>query len=131
MSTAEMPRLTGVTREDGECDRCHRELGKVYEVTHPDGTVATYGRRCCAKVTGWRGDLERAVRIARRTAVVAARKATMADAGYELVEGPVTPSEWFGWEVVTNDRLWDGHDEQGQTPYGRWQTWQEALADAR
>lgn len=128
-AAAEMPRLTGVIQEAGECDRCHRELGRVYEVTDLDGTVATYGRRCCAKVTGYRGDLERAVRMARRALVMDARKATLAAAGCVLVDPVREPADWFGWEVATNDRLWDGHDADGREPlpFQRWQTWKEAL----
>ncbi len=125
------PRLTGVVRADGECARCNREIGKVYEVLLLDGSTATYGRRCCAKVTGYSGDLDKAAKFAVRAAVVASRWVAVAEAFPGLVEGLGAWTElttpWAVVEVVVNDRLWDGHDAHGhRRGWGRWQSWREA-----
>lgn len=120
-TTTATPILTGVTNDKGQCDRCNRELGKVYEVRHPDGTTATYGRRCCAKVTGYRGDLDRAVRSARRQVVITARRATMVAAGHDVVDVASTPAEHYVWYVLTGDGNWAGHDEDGRPGNLTWE----------
>jgi hypothetical protein len=77
--------LTGITHDAGQCDRCGRELGRIFGVRWPDGTEQSLGRRCAAKATGWAaGAVEReaarlrwladrdARRAAHRTELVAA-----------------------------------------------------------
>ena len=96
--------LTGIVLEAGQCNACGRELGRVFQVSHPDGTTATYGRRCAAKATGYT-NVARAARTARRGAVVASRAAKAAAAFPGLYVDP--------WEIIVNDRLWSGEDADG------------------
>ena len=79
--------LTGITLDNGQCDRCHRELGRVFSVRWPAGAEQTLGRRCAAQATGWAaGAVEReaarlrwlAEREVRRTA----RRAELVAAGH-------------------------------------------------
>jgi hypothetical protein len=75
--------LTGITSEQGQCDACGRELGRVFSVRYQNGTEGTLGRRCAAKATGWAvGAVERE---ANRTAWLAARDEKRASHRAELV----------------------------------------------
>ena len=115
MATA---KLTGITSEEGRCARCNREIGRVYEVLHPDLTTATYGRRCCTKVTGYR-NVDKALAVALRAVVIESRWAKIA-AAYPHAEGIGVA------EVVATDRLWDGEDADGHgrgfSRFGDWRT---------
>jgi hypothetical protein len=121
--------LTGITSESGECDRCGRELGRIYEVRHPDGTTGTYGRKCCAVVTGYKAN--RIEALAAQAARIAAAEATRAYR-YEIItaEFPQAPApgEWptqtVTDECVGNDSLWNGRG----TP--RWADWRAMMREA-
>ena len=63
--------LTGITRAHGLCACCGRTLGRVFELS--DGN--TYGRRCAAKLTGYKVT-DQAVRMA---AHAAKREAAIAE----------------------------------------------------
>lgn len=125
------PRLTGIMSDSGECERCHREIGRVFEVRHPDGTTATYGRRCCVKVTGYtRLDVE--LRIARRGLIIGSRRAKITAEFPELAEliGVHSPGATDVNVIIADDRLWHGEDEQGHDRgYSRSGDWRTALRD--
>lgn len=124
MPTAATATLTGIVSTEGQCARCDRELGRVFTVLHADGTEATYGRRCCAKVTGWKpNQLDREATRLRRLAIITARRAavTAAFPRFDINNGD-------GLTIVTNDRLWN--DADGHTRgFCRWATWTEAITD--
>lgn len=79
--------LTGITATSGQCDRCGRELGRIFGVRWPDGSEQNLGRRCAAKATGWAaGAVEREAarlrRLAERDARRAAHRAELVAAGH-------------------------------------------------
>lgn len=114
-ATTTRPKLTGIHLTDGECDCCGRNLGKVFEVRHPDGQTATYGRACAAKVTGWKPNrVEAEAKAAARTALVESRVATVT-AAYPSV------TRDHAYDVAVLDSLWDGTARE----WNRWHTWQE------
>jgi hypothetical protein len=87
MTQATYAALTGITLGSGQCDRCGRELGRVFGVRWPDGTEQTLGRRCAAKATGWAaGAVEREAarlrRLAERDERRTARRAELVAAGH-------------------------------------------------
>lgn len=115
MTTTTAPKLTGIHLTDGECDSCGRNLGKVFEVRHPDGTTATYGRRCAAKVTGWKPNrIEAEANAAARRALVEARVATV------TAEYPTITHD-HALDVAVADAMWNGTARESW----RWHTWQE------
>ena len=117
--------LTGVTSEAGECDRCHRELGRVYEVSCPDGSVLALGRRCCTKVTGYSfSALERALaqrirvtEVDRRLAIIDAEFPDLADvdnavrctAAVEDGWWPRGPGDLSGYVRQPYDETWQAY----------------------
>lgn len=112
-------KLTGISRAEGVCDRCDRDLGTVYGVVYPDGTEATLGRKCCAKATGFRPNaIEREARAAARKALVAERQAEI-----EAAYPDALPADAL--TAATEDRLWDG---RGTGAYTDWRDYLTTMA---
>lgn len=117
--------LTGTVWDVGICSRCGREPGRIFEVEHDDGTRGTYGRRCCAIITGHR-NVEHALRSAQRLAVVEARWVKVLDA-FPNIERDQAWHEQV-WQVVTTDRLWHGEDADGHDRgFSRCRNWRNAI----
>lgn len=105
--------LTGITQTTGQCECCSRRLTqRVFQVTSTEtGEVRELGRRCAAKVTGFKVDrVEREARIAARCAVIAERRATLTARYPHLATERF--EDFFG-EAVCSDYLWntDGVDD--------------------
>jgi hypothetical protein len=115
------PTLTGVFSETGECDRCGRELGRVFQVRLPDGSIETYGRKCAAHVTGWTvtdAKLRQAQRMEERRVTLEARKAELRAHDPEADE-----SDSYGafWQVLVSDQLWrEGAKYTWRDQYDAW-----------
>jgi hypothetical protein len=110
--------LTGITSDSGECDRCGKELGRIYEVSHADGSTATYGRKCCAIVTGYRpNNIDKLARMAARQAETSARRV-------EIEAEFPGAGEWDIRECATNDALWSGK------PGIRFADWRDFMTQA-
>lgn len=93
-TTGEHATLTGITQDAGQCDRCGRELGRVFEVRWPDGREESLGRRCAAKATNY--PATRVEREAARVRWVAERDARRAAHRGELVAaGHSARLEWL------------------------------------
>lgn len=104
--------LTGITMERGGCDRCGKELGKVFSCS--DGR--TYGRKCAAIVTGWKpNEIERQNKIAARVAETSGRRAIALAAMPELAAS----DEILG-TVACTDCWWGG---RGWSCYPTWQAY--------
>jgi hypothetical protein len=119
---AEKIRLTGVVLESGECARCGRELGKVFQCS--DGS--TYGRRCVVKVTGWKySEVEAQAKRAARQAEVRRRSLAVAEEMPGLRAAPgahPAQAEEVLLNVVTLDCWWGG---RGWSQYRSWREYVE------
>ncbi|MBF6358126.1 hypothetical protein IU449_26885 [Nocardia higoensis] len=85
--------LTGITRAHGVCACCGRSLGRVFQLS--DGQE--YGRRCAAKVTGFK-ITDQAVRLAEveRRNRIAAAELSERSADWAKLWGDAHPAAWDG-----------------------------------
>lgn len=114
--------LTGITVEHGSCDRCGRELGKVYHCS--DGN--DYGRKCIRTITGWTfSEIDLKLRQA-AIRVERARRQAFVDAempGLRPGPGKALAGADVLQTLVTEDGWWNG------SPRSWAKTWQEFAAE--
>lgn len=98
------PRLIGIEMTGGACERCDKELAKVRFVVRDGDRLMVLGKKCAAKVTGWKSnEVERQARQAVRAVVLAERRERL------TAEFPTLSDAQIG-DVIASDWAWRGEE---------------------